>query len=296
MPVIEIHALPDSRVLLGECPLWHPTEQALYWIDIAGHAVHRFDPSGCNHRSWPLSSEPGCIAWMADGGLVVAMRSGIAMLNTDNGTVHFICEPPYDASRIRFNDGRCDAAGRLWIGTLSDDRSKALGALYVLERGSIRKVGNPCTVSNGLAFSKDNRNLYHADTTAHRISVYDFDLASSALGGGQVFKQFTEVRGTNYQGRPDGASVDSEGAYWCAMYEGGKLLRLSSEGALLQEVELPVRCPTMPAFGGADYRTLYVTSVSSKRSEKELKELPLSGCVLSLRVDVPGTPEYPYKP
>lgn len=233
---------------------------------------------------------------MAGGGLVVAMRSGIAMLDTCNGTLHFICEPPYDASRIRFNDGRCDASGRLWVGTLSDDRSQSLGALYCLERGIIRKVGNPCTVSNGLAFSRDNRKLYHTDTTAHRISVYDFDLASAALRDGQIFRQFQDIRNEHYGGRPDGAAVDSEGAYWCAMYEGAKLLRLSPDGNVLQELALPVRCPTMPAFGGKDYRTLYITTVSHKRPEKEIKDLPLSGCVLSLQVAVPGVPEFPYAP
>lgn len=296
MPALDWQALPDSRVLLGECPLWHPEEQALYWIDIAGHAVHRFSPSDNTHRSWPLPSEPGCIAWSAGGGLVVAMRTGISMLDTTNGDLSPIVAAPYDSSRIRFNDGRCDAAGRFWVGTLSDDRSQALGALYCLERGIIRKVGNPVTVSNGLAFAGDSRKLYHADTTAHRISAYEYNLASGSLGEGHTFKQFSDIRDDAYGGRPDGAAVDSEDAYWCAMYEGGRLLRVSQAGEILDEFPLPVRCPTMPAFGGPDLRTLYVTTVRHKRPDAELDELPLSGCVLSTLVDIPGRKEHAYIP
>lgn len=296
MPAIDLQVVPDSCVLLGECPLWHPEEQVLYWIDIAGLAVHRFDPASNARTSWPLPSEPGCIAWSAGGGLLVAMRSGIAMLDTRNGELRHIADAPYDSSQIRFNDGRCDALGRLWIGTLSDDRSQALGSLYCLERGIIRKVGNPVTVSNGLAFGIHNRTIYHADTTAHRISFFDYDLASGSLSDGRIFKQFADVRDENYGGRPDGAAVDSADSYWCAMYEGGKLLCLSLNGDTLREVPLPVLCPTMPAFGGKDFRTLYITTVRHKRTDVELKAHPLSGCVLSLQVDTPGRPEYPYIP
>lgn len=296
MPATDLQVVPDSCVLLGECPLWHPEEQSLYWIDIAGQAVHRFDPSSKARTSWQLPAEPGCIAWSAGGGLVVAMRSGIAMLDTRNGDMHHIADAPYDASRIRFNDGRCDAAGRLWIGTLSDDRSQALGALYCLERGTIRKVGNPVTVSNGLAFGDQDRRIYHADTSAHRISVYDFDLTSGSLGNARLFRQFSDIRDVNYGGRPDGAAVDSVDSYWCAMYEGGRLLRLSPHGDILDEVALPVRCPTMPAFGGADLRTLFITTVKNKRPEEELKAHPLSGHVLSLQIDVPGRAEHAYVP
>lgn len=296
MPASDLQVLIDTPVLLGESPLWHPEEQVLYWIDIAGLAIHRFDPRSRVRQSWTVPSEPGCIAWCSDGRLLVAMRAGIALLNTRTGALSPITEAPYDSSRIRFNDGRCDAAGRLWVGTLSDARDQQLGALYCLERGVIRKIGNPVTVSNGLAFSSDNRTLYHADTTAHRITAYDFDLNSGSLNGGKVFKQFSSERDENYDGRPDGAAVDSEGAYWCAMYEGGKLLRISPAGEVLREIALPVRCPTMPAFGGQDLRTLYVTTVRHKRTDAELKQWPLSGCVFSLRVDVAGRSEHAYIP
>jgi sugar lactone lactonase YvrE len=296
MSTNEIQVLLDTPMLLGECPLWHPDEAALYWIDIAGLSVHRFHPESGRHQTWPLPSEPGCIARRVNGGLIVAMRAGLAMLDTNSGALTFFADAPYDATRIRFNDGRCDAAGRLWTGTLSDARDQPAGSLFCVERGTIRDVGKPVTVSNGVAFSVDSRTLYHADTTAHLISAYEFDLASGQLGPGRVFKQFSTDKANNYGGRPDGAAVDSEDAYWCAMYEGGRLLRLSPSGEILCEVQLPVRCPTMMTFGGPDLRTLYITTVRHKRTEEELHQYPLSGCILSLQVEVPGRIEPAYIP
>lgn len=292
----DIQVLFDTRMQLGECPLWHPDEEALYWIDIAGLAVHRYHPSSGAHASWPLPSEPGCIARSANGGLLVAMRSGLAMLDADSGSLTQVAAAPYDTTKIRFNDGRCDAAGRLWVGTLYDPRDRAGGSLYCVERGAVRDAGKPVTVSNGVAFSPDNRTLYHADTTAHRITCYDFDVATGHIGNERLFKQFSTDRSHQYGGRPDGAAVDSDGAYWCAMFEGGRVLRLSPSGEILREIALPVRCPTMVAFGGADLRTLYITSARHNRSATELSKHPLSGCVLMLQVDVPGRAEPAYIP
>jgi sugar lactone lactonase YvrE len=224
------------------------------------------------------------------------MRSGLAMLDTGSGSLTPVAAAPYDTAKARFNDGRCDAAGRLWAGTMYEPRDQPLGSLFCVERGSTRDAGIPVTVSNGLAFSIDNRTMYHADTTAHTITAYDFDVVNGHIGVGRVFKQFSMDKSHNYGGRPDGAAVDSEDAYWCAMYEGGRILRLAPSGDVLHEIALPVRCPTMIAFGGPDLRTLYITSARHKRPAAELAQHPLSGCVLALRVDVPGRPEPAYIP
>jgi sugar lactone lactonase YvrE len=139
--------------------------------------------------------------------------------------------------------------------------------------------------------------MYHADTTAHRIDRYDFDAATGIASNRRVFQQFSSDKAAaDYGGRPDGATVDSEGNYWCAMFEGGRLLCFSPTGELLREVKLPLRCPTMLAFGGDDLKTLYITSASHNRSPEEREQYPLTGCVLSLRVDVPGRTEPAYQP
>lgn len=296
MSTEKIRAILNTRMQLGECPTWHVQEAMLYWIDIDGCAVHRYDPASGAHCHWTMPSEPGCIAIHAAGGLIVALRSGLALLDTDSGQLSKMADAPYDQASTRFNDGRCDAAGRLWVGSIYEPRDHPHAALYCIEHGAIRDSGKRATVSNGVAFSPDNKTLYHADTTSHRIHAYEFDVATGVLGGSRLLKQFSTDKTHNYGGRPDGAAVDSEGAYWSAMYEGGRLVRLAPTGELLEEIALPVRCPTMMAFGGDDMRTLYITTVSKNRSAAELTQHPLSGCVLSMRVDVPGLAEHAYLP
>lgn len=293
----ELQVVHDQPMAVGECPLWNPAEACLYWVDIDGFAVHRLDPSSGAHRSWRMDSEPSALALHAGGGLVVALRSGFVHLDTGSGAVTPIAPAPFDPATTRFNDGRVDAAGRFWVGTIYEPRDQQAAQMFCLERGAVRLVwSGGMTVSNGLGFSPDNKWLYHADTTTHRIDRYAFDVATGRVAHPQRFKQFSTDRTQDYGGRPDGAAVDSEGAYWCAMFEGGRLLRFSADGALLREIKMPLRCPTMVAFGGADLRTLYITSASHKRSTEERAQYPLSGCVLSLRVDVPGLPEPQYQP
>ncbi|MDQ2990372.1 MAG: SMP-30/gluconolactonase/LRE family protein [Pseudomonadota bacterium] len=293
-----IQAAYDQPMAVGECPLWDPAEACLYWVDIDGFAVHRLDPASGAHTDWKMDSEPSALALRAGGGLVVALRSGFVHLDTASGAVAPIAAAPYDTKTARFNDGRVDPAGRFWVGTLYEPRDKPAAEMFVLERGAVRPASlRPMTNSNGLGFSPDGKWMYHADTAAHRIDRHAFDAATGTVSPAQCFQQFAaDKAAASYGGRPDGAAVDSEGAYWCAMFEGGRLLRFAPDGTLLREVQLPLRCPTMVAFGGADLRTLYVTSASHNRSASERAQYPLTGCVLSLRVDVAGRPEPLYQP
>ncbi|MGN6703379.1 MAG: SMP-30/gluconolactonase/LRE family protein [Burkholderiaceae bacterium] len=278
----------------GESPLWHPDHAALYWIDIPGCTVHRLHPASGVHRAWPLPAEPGCIACGADGdSLIVALRTGIARLDLKDGALDMLAAAPYDTATTRFNDGRCDPAGRLVVGTLYEPRDRAGATLYQFDiDGGLRSLADavhPVTVSNGVAFGDGGRTLYHSDTSAHITRAYDYDPATGAVGAPRTLRAYpSDKTAPGYGGRPDGGAVDSENAYWSALFEGGRLLRLSPSGEILREIPLPVRCPTMMAFGGDDLRTLYVTSASRNRPAEELARLPLSGCVLSLRVDVPG--------
>ena len=150
------------------------------------------------------------------------------------------------------------------------------------------------TVSNGLAFSPDGRTLWWADTKAHVLYAFDLDPAEGSLSRQRVLVQFPlRAEGQPlacYGGRPDGAAMDAEGACWVAMFEGQRLLRLAPDGSTLAELPLPVRCPTMPCFGGPDLKTLYITTARDKRPADELAAQPLAGCVLQLQVDVPGLP------
>lgn len=296
LPHSDLGVAFDAVMQTGECPLWHPQEQAVYWVDIPAFTVHRLDPASGAHRAWKLDSEPATLALCQRGGLIVAMRSGFAHLDTSSDAVRLtpIAAAPYDTSIARFNDGHVDGAGRFWVGTIYEPRDKPAAEMYVLEKGQVRLAwSGGVTNSNGLGFSPDYRSLYHADTSAHRVSRYDFNLHSGTVSNQRTLMQFSADKANNYGGRPDGAAVDSEGNYWVAMFEGARLVKLSPEGTLLGELPLPVRCPTMLAFGDADLRTLYITSAGARPAE-ELAAYPLSGKLLRVRVDVAGRTEVPY--
>ncbi|MFL6673446.1 MAG: SMP-30/gluconolactonase/LRE family protein [Massilia sp.] len=298
MPFDDIKVAHAEPMAVGECPLWHHGERKLYWVDIDGFAVHRLDPATGEHASWRMESEPSALAIHAHGGLVVATRNGFVHLKTADGGIAPLAAAPYDTAKWRFNDGRVDPAGRFWVGTMYEPRDQQAAHMFCLDRGQLRtQWSGGMTNSNGLAFTPDARHMYHADTTSHRIDRYDFDVATGIASNPQRFQQFsTDKSAPDYGGRPDGAAVDSEGNYWCAMFEGGRLLCFAPTGELLREVKLPLRCPTMIAFGGDDLKTLYITSASHNRPAQERAQYPLTGCVLSLRVDVAGRPEPAYQP
>ncbi len=280
--------------LLGESPMWHPHEQKLYWCDIPGHRLHCLDPRTSVLQRWDFKTDVACCAPTTGPELLLAMRDGVWRFDPANGVRTRIVDPPYDVAVERFNDGKCDPQGRFWVGTIFEPRQPALAALYCLEGGELERRAKGITVSNGLAWSPDGRTMYWSDTKAHRIDCFDVDLQSGALSGQCCFAQFApRIEGEaldGYGGRPDGAAVDAQGCYWVAMFEGARLLRLSPSCETLREVRLPVQCPTMVCFGDADLKTLYITTASHGRPSAELAAQPWAGCLLSMRVEVPGLP------
>jgi len=291
-PAVRVAVVSPS--LLGESPMWHPREQVLYWCDIAGRRLNRLEPRSGALSHWEFGSEPGSGAPCVAGGLILAMRDGLWRFDTQRGERRLLVAAPYDTTKERFNDGKCDPCGRFWVGTIYEPRDPALAALYCWDGHELQRKAGGVTVSNGLAWGPDGRTMYWSDTKAHTVYVFDFDVASGTLSNRRVFATFPPRQPGQdldaYGGRPDGAAMDVQGCYWVAMFEGQRLLRLSPAGEVLREVALPVRCPTMPCFGGADLRTLYVTSARENRPAAELAAQPYAGCVLSLPVDVPGLP------
>lgn len=265
----------------------------MYWCDIPGFALHRYDPASLVHEQWTFDTDLGCCAPLLGGGLLLAMRNGLWRFDPRTARRERLADAPYDATQMRFNDGKADPQGRFWAGTIHDRRENR-GALYRYVHGALEPMVHDVASSNGLGWSPEARTMYWADTKAHAVYAFDFDADDGSLSNQRLFKQFALKQPdqdlASYAGRPDGAAVDSEGAYWAAMYEGARLLRMAPSGDVLQEVPLPVQCPTMPCFGGADLKTLYVTSARGGRSDDELARQPWAGCVLQMRVTVPGLP------
>ncbi|MGV3731292.1 MAG: SMP-30/gluconolactonase/LRE family protein [Sphingopyxis sp.] len=280
-----VQLLLDAGALLGESPFWHAHEARLYWVDIEGRKIHRTDPATGTDEVMELAEQVGCIAPRAKGGLVAALENGCALIY-DWGAAPRPFGPAVlaDKPHQRFNDGRVDAAGRLWVGSLTSDKPKRDAALYRLDPdGALNEVFGGLMTSNGAAFSPDGRIFYHADTPTHCVHAYYVDPATGTLGSKRLFHRFADG-----EGRPDGAAVDAEGCYWSALWDGWRVVRLSPAGELLQTIDLPVQRPTMIAFGGADLKTAFVTSAGKNLTDEERAAQPHAGGVFTFAVDVPG--------
>jgi sugar lactone lactonase YvrE len=287
---------PDQ---LGESPFWHPQEQMLYWVDIPAKQIHRCNVFMNTVESWVMPSEPGCIAPAMSGGLVIALRDGIYRARDWGGELVKLAAARHDTATTRFNDGKADPTGRFWAGTMFEPRTVASAQLFTLNRGALDVKVSNATIANGLAWSPDAKTMYWADTPTHAVRAWDWDATGNTMSSERIFKrwpgkpagwQFGENGFEHYGGRPDGAAVDVEGNYYVAMFEGARICKLSPSGVELASMPLVAQCPTMPCFGGDDLKTLYVTTARYHRSDAELDAYPQSGCVFSMRVDVPGLP------
>ncbi len=277
----------DIKASLGECPLWSVDEQVLYWVDINAPSLNRFDPLTGRNTAWPMPEAIGCFALRECGGFIAALRGGFWFVDRDGKPERKVADAPYDPAHHRFNDGRADAHGRFWAGSMNEKRDASTAKLYRLDRDFTQTAMIPdIMISNGLAWSPDGRTLYHTDTPTRTINAWDFDASTGAIAHRRVFARFA---GEN--DRPDGGAVDREGCYWSAFYRGGKIVRISPRGEILAEFPLPAMCPTMCAFGGPDLKTVYVTTARQHRDPEELARMPGSGGIFALRVDVPGLPE-----
>lgn len=280
-----------ARADLGEGPRWNGGEARLYWVDINRRELHRFDPVTGQDEVRQFDQPVGCFAFRARGGLLLAMKDGLATLDHwDAAPQPFAAQFLADKPDLRCNDGRTDPAGRFWVGTVNMAKSARDAALYRVDAdGGISLIENDMLTCNGAAFSADGGDFRHADTPSHALRGYRADPATGALTGRRTVHQFEQGKG-----RPDGGSFDAEGCYWSALFDGGRVVRLSPAGEILQSVALPVSRPTMIAFGGPGLRTAFVTTARSGLSAEELAHQPDAGAIFSFQVDVPGIAETPF--
>ncbi len=278
----------DATATLGEGPCWHPGLEALVWVDILGCRVHVSTRE--QTRSFPTPTYVGAAVPRAGGGLLLAMGCGFATLDLEDGTVAVVASVPGEEAGLRMNDGKTDPAGRFWAGTMALDESPGAGALYRLDGpGAARCVVAPVSISNGLGWSRDAERMFYVDSPTRTIVRFGFDAADGRLGARTVL-----VDTSAYSGVPDGLAVDAEGDLWVAFWDGAAIRCFSGrDGALREEIELPVRRPTSCTFGGPDLRELLVTSARDRLSDEQLAGQPLAGSVLALEPGVAGLPPTP---
>jgi len=277
-----------ANALLGEGPLWDPAERALYWVDIKGRLVHRFDPARGEDRQWRVPEAVGSLAVRERGGLVLALASGFHFFDPATGATQPIVDPEPDRPENRFNDGKPDRHGRFWAGSMHDPEISPTGSLYRLDAdlSCHRSPATGLVCSNALCWSPDGRTMYHADTPTGTVWAWDFDPATGDIANRRTFAQIPPGDGV-----PDGATVDAAGFVWLAHWNGWRLTRFDPAGRVERVVPLPVQRPTCPAFGGPALDVLYVTSATIHLSAGERASQPWAGGILALSPGVRGVPE-----
>lgn len=286
--------LGDVRTRVGESPLWSASESALWWVDIEGRRLHRL--VGGEHASWATHERLACIALHDAGGLLAAMETGVFRLQLQpDGTLanERIASVRHPREGMRFNDGRCDRAGRFWVSSMVRDMSLAAadGALYRLNtRGLSKPLVEGLITGNGLGFSPDGRVLYLSDSHPSVRRVWAYGLTADGAVGPR--REFIDMN--LFPGRPDGAAVDADGCYWICGNDAGALLRFTPEGVLDRAFKLPISKPSMCAFGGPALDELYITSIIPGAPVSGF-DAALDGALLRLRPGVQGLAETPFR-
>lgn len=274
--------------LLGETPIWCPRTGILWWIDIERPRLHRYDPATGAHRAQPVATTHlGSLALRRSGGFLVALGSRLATLDPESGVTAPFATVEDEALGNRLNDGRADAAGRFWIGSMDLDLHRTQAAFYCVHPdGRIVRQHGGVIVTNTVAIAPDQRTLYVSDTRRFVVWAYDLDPEDGVLSRRRVLIDHSATGD-----RPDGACVDADGCLWIAMFAGSRIVRHAPDGRVDRVIPLPVTNPTCLAFGGADFRTLYVTTARKFLSPATLAQEPWAGSLLALEPGVAGLPE-----
>ena len=294
--------LPSSRALpagmrriggqvdiLGECPLWDERRQALFWVDIRRPAVRRLDYASGQVDTWLMPDLVGSIAFaMGDTGddrLLVALPDRIALFDPATGSIEpFIAAPQVPGHR--FNDGRVDAQGRFWIGTMHNLTRAPEGVLYVIdERRALAPVKTGICIPNSLGWSPDGRTMYFADSLRYAIFAYDFDPATGAMTNERTFAT------SPAPAFADGSAVDAEGYLWNCEFNGWRVVRYAPDGRVDRVIAVPAQRPTCCAFGGPNLDILYITTASQQMTAEELAAQPFAGALLAIDAGVRGLVE-----
>jgi sugar lactone lactonase YvrE len=272
-----------------EGPLWDAATARLWWVDIAGERAHWFDPESTADCSWRTVGQPGGIVLATTGEPVVAAPGGLAVLDRATGAMHLRVPIEGDKPENRANDAKVDGQGRAWVGTMAYDKRPGNAALYRVDGGTVTRVVDGLTISNGPAFDERQGRLYLADTALCVVDVFDLDPATGALDGRRRLIDLSEAHLW-----PDGMTVDDEGMLWVALGRAGAVHRYRADGSLDGVVELPTTNPTSVAFGGSDGADLFVTTSWTDVEPHSRLAQPLAGAIFRCRPGVTGRPSPRY--
>ena len=279
----------NAQAILGEGAIWNEKTRQLFWVDIEGKKLHCYHPDNRATCSITVDDRIGTVV-LSRGSqqkAIVAMQSGIYELDLTDESTTFLGNPLEGMEQMRFNDGKCDPAGRFWVGSMHLESEPEVASLYRMETdGSIVRVKDNLTISNGIIWSLDQQTMYHIDTPTLTVQAYDYSFDTGDIANPRVV-----IRVPKEMGHPDGMTIDDEGMLWIALFGGGGVARWNpNTGQLLQKIEIPAPHVTSCAFGGENLETLYITTARHGLSDQQLTKYPHSGGVFAVKPGPRGIP------
>jgi sugar lactone lactonase YvrE len=290
-PSTEVTLAFESHDVLGEGAIWNEATQELYWIDIEKGILHILQPEKNYHQSFSLGQRVGTVVPSDNGNIILALQDGLYEFDPSTKEKKRIAMADYDTSSMRFNDGKCDPAGRLWVGTMHLEILPKVASLYKFEKGTLVKMLNEITISNGICWSGDGKTMYYIDTPTSSVQAFDFDLAKGLLSNARTIIETREEFDP-----PDGMTIDAEGMLWIGHWKGSCVGRWNPHtGKLISKIEVPAYHVTSCAFSGKELDTLYITTASIEVSQEQKTQYPLAGCLFQVKPGVKGVKPFVYK-
>jgi len=283
--VYEVQLIVDQKAELGEGPCWDGKNKCLYWVDIMGKKLHIHSTATNTNREIDVGAYIGTVAVREKGGLIVALQNGFHFLDTETEQLTPITDPERHRPENRFNDGKCDPAGRFWAGSMELNITGPNASLYRLGTDlNVKKMLDDVTISNGLAWSPDYKKMYYIDTPTQQVAAFDYDHQT-----GEICNKRAVVTIDKKDGSPDGMTIDEEGMLWVAHWGGSRVTRWNpATGELLDKIEVPATNVTACVFGGENMDELFITTA---RSEGD----PSSGGLFKVKLNVKGAPSYTFQ-
>lgn len=282
---MQVELLFDTKVTLGEGPVWDARTGTLFWIDILNKRVH-----ADTDILLELDETIGCLALRQSGGLVLTKRFSFWTVETDPVRTTFLSALTGEPANNRFNDGKCDPHGRFLAGTMDMGEKDPNGSLYSFDGKSVLKLLDGVTISNGLTWSPDHKTFYYIDTPTRIVRAYEYDIETGAIACPREAVRIPESLGW-----PDGMTSDMQGNLWIAMWDGAQVTKWDpASGQLLERIPVPARNVSSCAFGGRNMNELFITSARVGLDETALNQYPLTGGVFRLETNVEGMPAFEF--
>ena len=290
---LQIDVVVKHTCTLGEGPVWDAKRKVICWIDILMGEIHEYSPEQKTHRTIQVHQMIGSAAICTNGNFIAALQNGFGFIDRTSGEVRIFSDPEENLPKNRFNDGKCDPEGRFWAGTMSLSEEDPTGSVYVAGKDlSIAKKIEGVTISNGMAWSRDEQIFYYIDTPTLEVVAYDYDKSTGHISNKRIV-----IRIPKQDGYPDGMTIDNEGMLWIGHWNGWQVARWDPvKGEKLYHIPLPVANVSSCTFGGEDLEDLYITTAKKGLTEDQLQKQPLAGSLFVVRnCGFKGMPAFEFK-